>query len=137
MLATCTGRTFGDTRDEAVLRMFMSSGARLSEVSQLTVAGLDLDHNTAVVVGKASKPRVIVFDEPAAKALRRYIRQRKRHHLADSPELWLGQHGTMTSSASRRSSSSAGARRGSQFTRTSSATRSPIPGWPAEARARI
>ena len=45
-----------DRRDTAVLRLFLDSGMRLSELTNLTVADVDLDARVAVVMGKGRRP---------------------------------------------------------------------------------
>jgi integrase len=42
VLATCRGRGFHNVRDMAILRVFISSGCRLEELTALRVADLDL-----------------------------------------------------------------------------------------------
>ena len=53
LLAACRGKDFDNVRDEAVLRLFIDTGMRLSELSQMTLDGVDLDARVAYVVGRA------------------------------------------------------------------------------------
>lgn len=86
-----TGGRFYDTRDAALVRFLMETGCRASEVANMTMADLDLTEDTAHVIGKGKRPRVVAFGPKAAKALRRYVRARPTHHLADQTDrLWLG-----------------------------------------------
>jgi site-specific recombinase XerD len=85
-------RDFGSRRDAALLRMFMCTGCRLSEITHLTVADVDIKDRTAVVCGKGSKMRKVKFDHKCALALDRYLRKRAEHPAADLPRLWLGVH---------------------------------------------
>ncbi|HEX2893171.1 MAG TPA: tyrosine-type recombinase/integrase [Marmoricola sp.] len=81
-------------RDEAIIRLMFESGIRAGEVVALNVEDLDLANGTATVRrGKGGKGRVVPFGPDASLALDRYLRLRRGHRLADSPELWLGDRG--------------------------------------------
>lgn len=84
------GRTFVDRRDAAILRVFASSGCRLSEVAGLDVPHVTLDTREAKVTGKGNRTRTVRFDAKATRALDRYIRIRAKHKHADLAGLWLG-----------------------------------------------
>jgi site-specific recombinase XerD len=105
LLATCDGPTFEDRRDFAILRTFLDSGARLAEMTGLRwtpndpeIQDVDLDAQTITVYGKGRRHRTTFIDAKAAKAIDRYLRLRKRHAHADSPMLWLGERGPLTTS---------------------------------------
>lgn len=100
LVATCTGRTFPERRDQALLRLFLDTGARLAEVTQLQVADVDLDDNVIVVVGKGRRPRSAPFGDKTAQALSRYLRARLKHPRVHLDALWLGEgnRGAMTES---------------------------------------
>ena len=61
LLTACEGKRFEDRRDMAVLRLFLDSGMRLSELTNLKVSDVDLDARVAVVMGKGSRPRACPF----------------------------------------------------------------------------
>lgn len=86
------GKDFESRRDTALLRMFASTGCRLTELTMLTLDDINLEACTAKVMGKGGKERVVKFDLKCAKALDRYInRARVLHKLAArTPRLWLG-----------------------------------------------
>lgn len=86
------GKDFESRRDTALLRMFASTGCRLTELTMLNLDDVNLEACTAKVMGKGSKERVVKFDLKCAKALDRYInRSRVLHKLAArTPRLWLG-----------------------------------------------
>ncbi len=84
------GRDFESRRDAALLRMFAATGARLSELTGLTVDDVSVANRTAVVVGKGNRTRTVKFDAKCALALDRYLRKRSEHKAADLPALWLG-----------------------------------------------
>lgn len=105
LLAACSGPRFEDRRDEAIIRTFIASGARLAEVAGLrwvpdddTVNDVDLDTATIRVMGKGRRERVVSIGAKGAKALDRYVRVRSRHRHADLPWLWLSQKGRLTDS---------------------------------------
>lgn len=56
----------------------------------------DFAQNVAMVLGKGRRRRVVAFGNRTAKALDRYLRSRSRHRDADTPALWLGHAGPMT-----------------------------------------
>lgn len=89
VLATCDGRDLISRRDEAIIRLFFDTGARLSEIGNLVVDDVDLTVDVIRVVGKGGKARSIPFSPKTGKALSRYLRVRARHPQADRPELWL------------------------------------------------
>jgi site-specific recombinase XerD len=83
-------KDFEHRRDAAILRLFASSGARLSEIANLSTEDVDLGDRTAFVRGKGRKERHVKFDHRATQALDRYIRVRSTHKAAHLPALWLG-----------------------------------------------
>lgn len=89
ILATCRKREFEGARDEAILRMYVDTGARLSEVAGLLLENLDLKTDAAYSIGKGNKPRVHSFGNKTAVALERYLRHRAKHAKAHLPQLWL------------------------------------------------
>ncbi len=96
LLATCEGKSMEDRRDTAVLRLFLDTGMRLSELANLTVNDVDLDARVAIVMGKGRRPRACPFGAKTAGALDRYIHARARDpHAATSDSLWLGIRGPL------------------------------------------
>ena len=99
LLAVCKGNDYLDRRDTALFRMLIDTGARGGEVVGLRVEDLDQDQAVAHVIGKGSRGRACPYGPRTADALRRYLRARRAHKLADRPELWLGRQGPMTYSS--------------------------------------
>ena len=94
LLAACKGPDLRDKRDEAIIRLMTETGARAGEILALQVPDVDLAAGVAVISkGKGGKARRVPFGPRTGAALDRYIRARRRHRLAATPVLWLGQGG--------------------------------------------
>ncbi len=89
LLDTCSGRSFDDRRDTALITLFVDSGARLTDLA-------DVDLGAAHVLGKGRRERALPLGTKAIKALDRYLRARGVHRNAELPNLWLGRAGTLT-----------------------------------------
>jgi site-specific recombinase XerD len=57
LLNACAGTDFNHRRDEAMVRLLIDCGIRVSELCGLTVDGVDLDQGMALVRGKGDKIR--------------------------------------------------------------------------------
>jgi len=102
LLAACKGSTFENRRDEAIIRLFVDTGMRASELIGLRLDDLDREQSLAFVEGKGGRGRACPYGARTADALRRYLRARVRHPLAGRTEaLWLGKKGPMTDSGVR------------------------------------
>lgn len=112
-------RPFEAVRDEVILRLFIDTGARLSEVTELTLADNLGDH--VRVWGKSKGggkvERHLAIGPKTQTALRRYLRIRSHHPQSHLPQMFLsatGKKGMMTGSGVRqmvwRRSLSCGAR---------------------------
>ena len=104
LLGTCEkGQTVETRRDTAIIRVFIDTGARRSEVAGLRWSpedegnnDVDLDRGLLRVVGKGGSERVLPIGTKAVRALDRYLRIRARHPAASLPWLWLGRKGRFT-----------------------------------------
>lgn len=96
LIAACEGRAFDDRRDAAIIRLFLDTGMRLSELAGLHVGDIDWDANVAIVLGKGRRQRACPFGRKTAQAIDRYLRIRAGHRDAGRAELWLGLAGPMT-----------------------------------------
>lgn len=65
-----------DLRDRAILELFYSSGLRVSELTGLNVAGLDLRQGLVRVLGKGRKERIIPVGRKAREVLAAYLETR-------------------------------------------------------------
>jgi site-specific recombinase XerD len=61
VLGTCKGREFIHLRDEAIIRLYYNTGARLSEVGNLLVDHVDLNTDSILYYGKGGKERRVRF----------------------------------------------------------------------------
>ena len=98
LLATCSGKTFVDRRDTAILSVFIDTGCRREEVATLTLDRVDLDVGEITVIGKGRRTRTLRLGRKATVALDRYLRVRAADRWASRPNLWLAEknRGPMT-----------------------------------------
>lgn len=109
LLATCDrGQDPESRRDAAIIRVFIDTGARLSELANLrwnpdepTQHDIDLGRGVLRVVGKGRRERVLPLGRKSVRALDRYLRGRVKHRDADLPWLWLGIKGRLTDTGIR------------------------------------
>jgi site-specific recombinase XerD len=92
---------FESRRDTAMVLMLMTNGIRAGELIGLTTADVALDVPAVVVLGKGGRYRNVPLLPPAADALDKYLRVRRRHPHAQSRALWLGERGPLTDSGLR------------------------------------
>jgi site-specific recombinase XerD len=76
LLGACKGRSFADRRDTAIIRIFVDTGMRLAEMTNLTLDDLDMDYEVAVVLGKGRRPHSCPFGAKAGQALDPYLQVR-------------------------------------------------------------
>lgn len=94
MIAACAGPDMRDRRDEALIRIMVETGGRAGEVAAMQVADVDLKAGTAIIRrGKGGKGRSVPFGPQTVRAIDRYLRLRRGHRLAHSPDMWLGDRG--------------------------------------------
>lgn len=101
LVKACAGREFIDRRDEAIVRLLLDTGIRVSEACGLAVADVDLDREMALVTGKGCKVRPVYFGARTARALDRYVRERRRHRWAHLDALFLTQRGALSTDGAR------------------------------------
>ncbi|MGP3982505.1 tyrosine-type recombinase/integrase [Streptomyces sp. KR80] len=92
-LATCKGKTFLQLPDEAIIRLYCNTGARLSEVGNVTLDDIVLNSDSVHYHGKGSRDRRVRFGPRTARAITRYLRARAKHQGAALPDLWLTDRG--------------------------------------------
>lgn len=101
LIKACEGKEYDERRDMAIVRLFLDTGMRCAELTNLKVDDLDMDQGVAFVVGKGRRPRACPFGNKTATALDRYLRARSKHRDAQGGSLWLGLGGKMTESGMR------------------------------------
>jgi integrase/recombinase XerD len=73
LLAQPNLSTLAGARDFAFIRLALATGARLTELVQLTIEALDFEKGEVIVFGKGSKERPVFFDGEDAAALVFYL----------------------------------------------------------------
>jgi integrase/recombinase XerC len=87
-------------RDRALFELAYSSGLRLSELTQLDVAGCDLATGEVRVFGKGSKERIVPVGRAARDAITRWLAVRGAHAARDEPAMFTGRLGRRLSARS-------------------------------------
>jgi site-specific recombinase XerD len=98
LVMSTKGAAFEDRRDQALIRAFVASGVRLSELAGVQVGDVDVARGHMFVMGKGRWPRTVDLGEAASLAMRRYLRARAAHPKAGQPWLWIGPKGRLTAS---------------------------------------
>lgn len=96
LLRECEGKDFFARRDMAMLRLFIDTGMRRSELAGIKVTDIDWNNSGVHVVGKGNRPRLCPFGHKTAQALDRYLRARVSFPGANSEALWIGSQGPLT-----------------------------------------
>lgn len=99
LLDACKGNDLVSRRDNAIFRLLIDTGGRLSEIGDLGVADVDFDAGVCQVIGKGRRGRALPFGQATALALGRYLRGRAKDRRADLPQLWLAEKGKGTMAA--------------------------------------
>tara|TARA_Y100000768_G_scaffold388270_1_gene383197 strand:- start:14534 stop:15418 length:885 start_codon:yes stop_codon:yes gene_type:complete len=66
-------------RDKAIIELIYSAGLRVSEVNNLNLADVDLSMNQAVIFGKGSKYRSVIFSKSTSNILKEYLNIRESY----------------------------------------------------------
>jgi len=96
LLKARTGSTLGDRRDTALLRTFIDTGCRLSEVTNLRQGDVDRTHQSITVTGKGDRERTVAVGNKALLAIDRYLRllgSERPEHIGADKALWVGRAG--------------------------------------------
>lgn len=96
LLGICAGPAFEDLRDAALIRLFVETGLRLTEMAALQLDDIDLDRDAVLLAGAGRAPRAVPFDRPTSRAVQRYLSARAGHDRSQLPALWLGRRGRLT-----------------------------------------
>jgi tyrosine recombinase XerC len=74
LLAAPDPETETGVRDRAILELLYAAGLRVRELTGLDLGDADLDEQTLRVTGKGNKQRIVLFGDPAERALRLYLK---------------------------------------------------------------
>ncbi|MBT5901274.1 MAG: site-specific tyrosine recombinase XerD [Opitutaceae bacterium] len=98
LAAPTTEDAFG-LRDRAILELFYSSGLRVSELCDLTLQQVDLDHGFVRVIGKGSKERVVPLGDQAITSIQAYLASGRPHFVKGKTgsQFFLSNRGTAIS----------------------------------------
>lgn len=66
----------GNSRDYAILQLFLQTGIRVAELVGLQLSDIDLDTGSMLINGKGSKQRTVYLEKKATQALRAYLADR-------------------------------------------------------------
>jgi integrase/recombinase XerC len=103
LLATPPADTPLGRRDRAILETLYSAGLRVSELTGLDVADVELSEGVARVCGKGRKERLALLGPPAVEAIEHWLAQRQAlagARAASLPALFLNRNGTRLSTRS-------------------------------------
>ena len=85
-------------RDRAILEVLYSCGVRLGEIQTMDLPHVNFTSQEILVRGKGSKERWVLFGQPAATALRRYLDEgRPQLAIRPEPALFLNRYGARLS----------------------------------------
>ncbi len=105
LLRACRGDSFLASRDMALFRVFMATGARVSEVLGLkldqygdTSGFLELKAGTVKLEDSNGHPRRLALDPRTVKSLQKYLRVRSIHKKSALTNLWITKWGGLSRS---------------------------------------
>ncbi|TFG84759.1 MAG: tyrosine recombinase [Spirochaetales bacterium] len=85
LIDSTEGNDFAAVRDKALFETLYSTGCRVSEISGMTLAAIDLVGGKVKVKGKGAKERVVFLSGPAVEALRVWLSYRQARLKAERP----------------------------------------------------
>ncbi len=68
----------GNSRDYAILQLFLQTGIRVGELVGLTLSDIDLEAGSMLINGKGNKQRTVYLEKKATQALKSYVLNRSR-----------------------------------------------------------
>lgn len=80
-------------RDQALLELAYSAGLRASELVGVNLGDFDFARRELRVFGKGSKERVVVFGEPCARAINKYVQKERILPVDGSDALFVNPRG--------------------------------------------
>jgi len=92
-LARIENKIFNAKRNDAILKLFYSSGIRIGELVNLDLEDLNLEESQIKVLGKGGKEAYCPITREAAKALSAYLKARNRRHNSNNSALFISRAG--------------------------------------------
>ena len=93
LIAAAAGNSESEIRDRALLEMWYGTGARVSELAQLTLGQIDLDERVVKIRGKGGKERIVPLSEDSVVLAKKYLDIRHRwilqHELKETKVFFL------------------------------------------------
>ena len=84
---------FFDLRDKAILSLFYSTGARISELTDSLISDLDLPGKRLKVKGKGSVERMLFLTDESADLLKNYLKERDKKFKEKSDYIFVNKNG--------------------------------------------
>ncbi|WP_373230396.1 tyrosine-type recombinase/integrase [Cohnella sp.] len=81
--------TFAGVRDYTLIMLFLETGVRVREMSEIKVSDINWERNSITVRGKGDKERFVYFQEKMRQLLLQYLQFRSNSH---TPELFITTH---------------------------------------------
>jgi len=85
LLLLCSGNRFLDLRNRAIILVFLDTGLRLAELTNIQLQDVNFEGELIKVMGKGAKERVVRIGKTAQRALLKYLLSRKDSHSC----LWV------------------------------------------------
>ena len=90
-------KTYLGIRNYTIIRLFLDTGMRLSELSRLQLNEVNLEEGFVLVHGKGAKDRCVAVGRSTIKCLWNYIKKRAVIDVNTNPYLFLTRRGTTLS----------------------------------------
>ncbi|MBI4064549.1 MAG: tyrosine recombinase XerD [Elusimicrobia bacterium] len=90
LLKAPRGTRFRNVRNRAILEVLYATGMRVSELTGLQIADLNLGEGYLRVMGKGSRERIVPFGSRAKEAMERYLAARAKKFPNVAEPLFLG-----------------------------------------------
>lgn len=85
LFKACEGTDVESVRDAAFLELLYASGARISEIANLSVADVDFTQRQLTLFGKGSKQRIVPLYSHALIAVKTYVETARPQLVAKAP----------------------------------------------------
>ena len=96
LLEVCRGSSFDALRDNAIIRVYLTTGMRLSECATISIDRINLKTQVVRIMGKGKREREVHLVDSTALAITRYMRARKQHPKHNTNALWIGKLGPLS-----------------------------------------